>query len=125
MIELIEVNIMKDNQLYFNIKDNKVKISWKEPISFADFLTIVCTGLLTAMKSMVSQAPKADRHQVTEELYDMFNAAASNTLSYFAPEIEMRPHLTSQAILDAEDNLIDRELQRKQKDPTYKSKLLS
>ena len=42
----------------------------------------------------------------------MYNAAASNTLSYFAPEIEMRPHLTAQAILEAENNIINRQYEK-------------
>jgi hypothetical protein len=44
---------------------------------------------------------------VKEDLYDMYNAAASNTLNIFAPDIEMRPHLTAQAILEAENKIIN------------------
>jgi hypothetical protein len=95
------------NQIYFNVdKNRKVKVSFKNPVPFTDFLQIISTGILTAMFSIVNSAPEDQRPQVKEELYDMYNAAASNLLSFFAPEIEMRPHLTTQAILEAENAII-------------------
>jgi hypothetical protein len=113
---------MEDNQIYFNIKDNKVKISYKhKALTIADFIQVVSTGILMAMKGIVDSAPDQMKQQVTEDLYDMYNAAASNTLQYFAPEIEMRPHLTTQAILKAEDTLIEQEYQKVKKNPKYVS----
>lgn len=104
---------MKNNQIYFQIKDDRVKISYKEAVPFTDFLQVISTGVLTAMNSIVASAPEDQQQQIKEDLYDMYNAAASNTLHYFAPEIEMRPHLTSQAILEAEDAIIEREYKKK------------
>lgn len=99
---------MKDNQIYINVNGGKVKISYKHPIPFTEFLQIVSTGILAAMKGIVSKTPEPQKKEVTEDLYDMYNAAASNTLFYFAPEVEMRPHLTTQAILEAEDRLLSK-----------------
>jgi hypothetical protein len=59
------------------------------------------------MNSIVNAAPEDSKQNTKEELYDMYNAAASNTLFIFAPDIEMRPHLTSEAILKAEDEIIN------------------
>jgi hypothetical protein len=113
---------MNDNQIYFNIKDNKVKLAFKDKsLNIADLIQVISTGILCAMQSIVSSAPEAERQQVKEELYDMYNAAASNTLSYFAPDIEMRPHLTAQAILDAEDAIINKEYNHAKVDPNYHS----
>jgi hypothetical protein len=113
---------MKDNQIYFNIKDNQVKLSFKDKsLNLSELIQVTCTGILCAMKSVVESAPEDQRQQVMEDLYDLYNAAASNTLAYFAPEIEMRPHLTSQAILDAEDAIINKEYNHAKIDPNYRS----
>lgn len=114
---------MENNQIYFNVKDDKVKLSYKNPMTITDFITVVSTGILSVLQSVVQAAPEADRQAIQEDLYDIYNAAASNTLHYFAPEIDMRPHLTAQAILDAENQLIEKEYQRSKKDPTYHSPL--
>lgn len=97
---------VKDNQIYFNVHGGKVKLSYKRRIPLPEFLQIISTGVLLAMQSIVAATPEDQRQSVKEELYDMYNAAASNTLSYFAPDIEMRPHLTSQAILQAENAIL-------------------
>lgn len=95
------------NQIYFNLDDkNGVKVSFKQSVPFTEFLQIVSTGVLAAMNAVVASTPDAQKQIVKEDLYDMLNTSASNVLSFFAPEIEMRPHLTTQAILEAENNLI-------------------
>lgn len=115
---------MKNNQIYFNIKDDKVKLSFKDnSLSITDFLQVVSTGILTAMQGIVNSAPIEQQESIKEDLYDLYNAAASNTLHYFAPEIDMRPHLTAQAILDAEDKLINTEYKKAKEDPSYTSPL--
>lgn len=106
---------MNNNQIHFNVHDNKVKVSFKTPPSMEDFFTIVSTGILSAMQQVVTSQPEENREQCKEELYDMYNAAASNTLAYFAPEYELRPHLTTQAILEAENKLIDEAYQEKKR----------
>ena len=104
---------MEDNKISFEIKNNKVHVTYERPtLTLADFLQVISTGILQAMNSIVAAAPVDQRPQVKEELYDMYNAAASNTLNYFAPEIEMRPHLTAQAILEAENNIINRQYEK-------------
>jgi len=104
---------MEDNKITFEIKNNKVHVTYERPtLTLADFLQVISTGILQAMNSIVAAAPEDQRTQVKEELYDMYNAAASNTLNYFAPEIEMRPHLTTQAILEAENNIINRQYEK-------------
>ena len=45
---------------------------------------------------------------VKDALYDAANSLFSNILKEFAPEIEMRPDLTVQAILEAENAILDR-----------------
>ena len=112
MIGKVRFN-MEDNKITFEIKNNKVHVTYERPtLTLADFLQVISTGILQAMNSIVAAAPEDQRTQIKEELYDMYNAAASNTLNYFAPEIEMRPHLTTQAILEAENNIINRQYEK-------------
>ena len=99
---------MENNQIFFEIKDNQVRVHYRKPITLADFMTVVHTAMLSTMKATVEKTPAEAKEKVKEELYDMLNAAASNTLAYFAPEIEMRPHLTTQAILEAENAILER-----------------
>jgi hypothetical protein len=99
---------MLDNQINFDVKEGKVKLSFKRKPNLTEFLQIIFTGCLQAMKAIVAAAPAKDREKVQEELYDLFNAGASRTLDLFAPNIEMRPHLTTQAIMEAEDAIIAR-----------------
>ena len=107
---------MTDNQIHFNLHGGKVKISMQHPVSFTEFIALTCSGILNAMKAIENSVPQEQKAQVKEELYDMFNASASNTLQYFAPEIEMRPHLTSQAIMKAEDDIINAVVKKKKEE---------
>jgi hypothetical protein len=69
-------------------------------ITASEFVNMTMNAQLNLFKALVEQgAPKA-------ELYDLFNEAASAFLSVFAPEIELRPDLTEEAILEAENQLL-------------------
>lgn len=111
---------MQDNLIKFHIVNGQVRLTYKEPMTITDFLQVISTGILLSLNAIAEAAPEDQRQEVKEDLYDMYNAAASNTLSYFAPEIEMRPHLTSQAILEAEDNILNR-LEKEQKKAKLKA----
>jgi hypothetical protein len=100
---------MDDNRILFTLQDGKVTISFDKQIPVPEFLQIISTGILASLNSIVNAAPEEIKQSTKEELYDLYNAAASNTLSYFAPEIEMRPHLTTEAILKAENEIIDKD----------------
>ena len=99
-----------ENKIQISLQDNQVKVEFQANLNLQDFLALMSTAILSAMKQTVQSLPTEQQAEATEEIYDMYNAAASNTLSYFAPEIEMRPHLTSQAILEAENAIIERSL---------------
>jgi hypothetical protein len=106
---------MKNNQLIYNIQDNKIKLSFAKKMSIEEAIQVTMTGLLGMMNSIISQVPPSTQTEAKEDLYDMFNAAASQTLSFFAPEIELRPTLTTEAILKAEDDIIN-QLYKKHKE---------
>lgn len=104
---------MDNNQIIFNIKDGKVKVSMRKPIGLPDFIQVIQTGILSALKSLLESAD--NKEKAKEELFNLYNTACSNTLHYFAPEYDFHPDLTAEAILRAENQIIDeryREMKR-------------
>ena len=111
---------MKNNQIIFNVTDGKAKITMRKPLSFEDFLQVIQTGILSAMHSIVTSAE--NKEEATAVLYDTYNLACSRTLEAFAPEYEMRPHLTTEAIYRMENKILNevaRDGKRKKK-PTQR-----
>ena len=103
---------VKNNQIYFNVKENKVTVKSRGPVTFEDMSQILFTGLLGAMRQLVDTAPDEHKEQVKGHVYDMVNQAASRTLEMFAPEYELHPDLTAKAMLDAENAYIEKEYKK-------------
>lgn len=97
------------NKITIQLNDqNQMKIKTQNPISFEDLLQITQTALLGHAKAVLQTAPPEDEEKVKGWFYDLMNQAFSRTLEFFAPEYELRPDLTAQAILEAENQLIER-----------------
>jgi hypothetical protein len=69
-------------------------------ISAQDFLNITLAAQLNLFNNLVAQG--ADK----AALYDLANEGASAFLAVFAPEIELRPDLTAEAILQKENEIL-------------------
>lgn len=85
---------------------NEVRVQTDRSVTFEEVMQVVFSGTLALMNTLAERVPEEDRPAAKEELYDMLNIAASNALAVFAPEIEMRPNLTVDAIMKAEDEII-------------------
>lgn len=85
---------------------NEVRVKTSREANFEEILQVSFSGTLALMYDLLAKVPEEDRTAAKGELYDMLNIAASNALSVFAPEIEMRPNLTVDAIMKAEDEII-------------------
>lgn len=80
-----------------------------EDLTAVDYINITLSAQMQIFKSIVNQAKDADEDKtIKEDLYDMYNQAASAFLTAFAPEIELRPDLTAEAILKAENDILDK-----------------
>lgn len=90
--------------------DTRVGVTTEEPLSLIQFNNIVLTATLEFMETILQNAPDESKAQLKELIFNEFNDAASNLLARFAPEIDMRPDITEQAMLEAEVNYIDRKL---------------
>lgn len=85
-------------------EDGQLDIALSGIKDFPQFTQQLFTGLLAMMKNVVDRSP--DKDLATQEIYDMINNAASNTLSMFAPEIDMRPTVTTEALLRMENQVM-------------------
>lgn len=97
-------------------KDNQITTTSDEPIRIDDLMTILFTVQLQAMNQVKNSTPEEHRQKVLEDLYDKYNAGASNLLYLFAPDEELHPDLTVEAMKEAEDrymyNHMNRETRR-------------
>jgi hypothetical protein len=75
----------------------------------------------TAVEQKTPNVPALTAAQLEDlklTMYDTMNIAFSNALDEFAPEIEARPSLSADAILKAQNELLEEEMQAAGYDPT-------
>lgn len=95
------------NDIHIHLLDNgKLDVKTKYPLAFDDMISVLMSVSLGTMNQLVANAPEDAKVECQGALYDMFNVAASKVLQNFAPELELRPNLTAQAILEAENRII-------------------
>lgn len=98
---------------------NQVLAQLDEPMAIDDILPMLFTVQLSYMRSFIEQVKaKSDitpenLQNLKEDLYDKYNAGASNVLSLFIPDKELRPDLTVEAMKAAEDQYMYNQLNRK------------
>lgn len=103
---------MENFKIILECKDNVLKTNMENPVHILDILEATFSFQLNAMNTFINQISEEDREAVKEDLYDKYNAAASNVLELFGPEFELRPDLTTQAILKAENEIIETEYEK-------------
>lgn len=70
---------------------------------------ILAQAQLHFMQRILAAAPETDEKQTKAlkgEIYDIYNAAASNVLDMFDPTVEKCTNLTAEAILRAENEIL-------------------
>lgn len=107
----MEINIKLDKET------NKMVTTMNESIRIDDLMTILFTLQLDLMKNFIKQveesgAPEEHIKALKEDLYDKYNAGASNVLYLFMPDQELRPDLTVEAMKEAEDRYMYNQLNR-------------
>ena len=97
------------NDIHIHLRDQgKLDVDIKYPLPLDDLLSVYMSCCLASMNQVVSNAPNGKQEECRGVLYDLFNVAASKLLQNFAPELELRPNLTTQAIMEAENAIIMR-----------------
>ena len=92
-----EINILQTTE-------DKVSVQISSQTTFPEALVLIQTALLTIMKQADQGIP-----EIKEDVYDKVNTSTSRLLEIYAPEFELRPDLTAQAILEAENKILDRQ----------------
>lgn len=94
---------MNSNEIIIKYDENgKTEVNMKNKIDLPELIQVLLSLCLEAMTKVAKEAP-----ELKEDIYDKFNYGASTVLSLFAPELELRPNLTAQAILEAENKIIN------------------
>lgn len=99
-------------------KTGKIDTLFDKPVRLDDFMTVLFTVQLEMMKKTLAQAQKSDLtpeqiNLIRDDIYDKYNAGASNVLYLFAPDNELHPDLTVEAMKAAEDQYMYNQLNRK------------
>ena len=97
---------------------NQMETNIDKPVRIDDLMTIFFTLQLDLMNNFIKQmsdsgAPEEHIKAIKEDLYDKYNAGASNLLYLFIPDKELRPDLTVEAMKEAEDRYMYNQLNRK------------
>lgn len=101
---------MGDITLKIMVKDGGLQVSTDKPCNILDTLQLTFSAQLGLLNRELTNHPDNEeiRQAIKEDLYDKYNYGASTVLEKFAPEIDKSPDLTVQAILEAENKIIDR-----------------
>jgi len=97
-------------QKFINISSGALQCSPK--LDFPEAMRLIKSAELAFMRGLMD-AVESDKdntaeqnNKFKEDLYDAYNQACSSVLFQFAPEFEMRPDLTVEAIARAQEEIL-------------------
>jgi hypothetical protein len=94
-------------------ENGTIDVSYQDGATYPQITAVLQTAQLAAMERTYDSIKKLGKHSKKElkelkgQIYDIYNAQASLVLDKFAPEIEMRKDLTAEALLKAENEILD------------------
>lgn len=88
------------------IRENTIEC--KPPMNAEQLTNTLLSVLFSVYKDNIQSVPAEHQHLITKHLFDNFNAAASEFLKQLDPESDLRPDLTEEAILEAENAILER-----------------
>lgn len=88
----------------FITEDGRIVTS--DPMHADEVINMVTSATLNALTNILKQIPEEHQADAKKEMYDMYNIAASSFLKVFAPEFALRPDLTEEAIMQAENQIL-------------------
>lgn len=97
----MEIKIIIDKET------NKVDLESSEPIRVDDLMTVLFTVQLSMLREATPSEDDPNYKVIRDLLYDNFNVGASTVLSMYAPDNTLRPDLTAEAMLEAENNYME------------------
>lgn len=88
--------------------DQKIDYETKGSVRIEGFTQAILTVILAVYQKSLESVESKDQKHAKEVLFDLLNQSFSGVLRLFAPEIALRPDLTEDAILQAENDLINK-----------------
>lgn len=96
-----------------NPEGNDFKLELIGVFQFQETALLLGNVVLHMMQQFLEAVPEVHQEQTKEIIYNSMNEHFSSILESFAPEYELRPDLTVEAIMRAED-----EIMSEMQDPT-------
>lgn len=94
---------MKQFTINIKVDNNKLETIIDNPMSLDEWMNISATMTLDFLNQVINQATsKEAKEELKEYLFDQANEVFSTVLAAFAPDIDMRPDITEQAIMELE-----------------------
>ena len=82
-------------------------IECKPPMNAEQLTNTLLSVLFSVYQANIHNTPEEHQPLITKHLFDNFNAAASEFLKQLDPNSDLRPDLTEEAILAAENAILE------------------
>lgn len=97
-----------EHQIVINLsEDGQITMTTNPPMPMPMYLQVVMSTIEATAQATINGAPEEHRTQVRDDLYGLLNFAASAVLDRIDPEYVRNPGLTAEAILKAENEIIE------------------
>lgn len=89
------------------IRENTIEC--KPAMNAEELTNTLLSVLMGVYRNTIDNTPVEHQANMTKHLFDGFNVMASEFLKVLDPEADLHPELTEQAILEAENAILERE----------------
>jgi hypothetical protein len=96
---MIRISVDKANQLTVDAQG----------VMLPNAIQLCLAGIEAMCKQTLSRADDVLKPALEEDMYEMINMGASTLLARLFPEIEMRPDVTVDALMQAEDEVFNKD----------------
>ena len=104
----VYMNAEKETAVLIKLDKNKQLTVEARGVFLPDGIQLCLAAIEAMCKTTLSRATDSDLlKSLEEDMYEMINIGASSLLSKLFPHIELRPDITVDAIMKAENELID------------------
>ncbi len=102
------MNVEKTTTILIQLDKNRQLTVEAKGMILPEAIQLCLAAIETMCKQTLSRATDPNLvKSLEEDMYDMINMGASTLLNRLFPEIEMRPDITVDAVMKAEDALLD------------------
>jgi len=86
------------------------RIGHEGELYFPEMVLTLSNSILYYANEFLNAVPTEAQPQIKAQMYDLMNEKFSALLEHFAPEFELRPTLTEEALLQAENQVLEDKL---------------